>query len=83
MSVNNDELVPLSKMSLGQKGIIVAFSFDTKEGEQTQELGFSPGEQLEIVRYMPPGDIIEIKVREYFFSLSKHEADRIKIKPFF
>ena len=76
MPENKEQLVLLSSMPLGQKACIVAFSFDTGEGKRIQEIGFSLGEQLEIVRLDP----IEIKIRGYFFSLSKEEADHIKVK---
>ena len=83
MSDKKEELVSLTRMTLGQKGLIVAFSFDTKEGEHIQEMGLFPGEQLEIVRLPPSGDPIEIKIRGYFISLSKQQADHIKVKLFF
>jgi len=43
-------------------------------------MGLVPGEKLEIVRLPPLGDPIEIKIRGYFISLSRKEADRIKVK---
>jgi Fe2+ transport system protein FeoA len=80
VSEKDEQLVALSSMSLGQKGLVVAFSFDTDEGERIQKMGLSPGEQLEIVRLTPSGDPVEIKIRGYFVSLRKQEADRIKVK---
>ena len=74
-------LIALSSMSLGQKALIVAFSYDTDQGEQVQKMGLVPGEQLEIMRVPPQGDPIEIKIRGYFVSLRKQEADRIMVKP--
>jgi len=63
-------------MSLGQKAKLIAFSFDTEDGERIQKAGLTPGEELEMVRLDP----IEIKIRGYYLSLQKHEADRIKVK---
>ena len=80
MSEEKEQLIALSSMALGQKGLIVAFSFETEEGERIQKMGFAPGEQLEIVRLPSQGDPIEIKIRGYFVSLRKQEADRIKVK---
>ena len=68
-------------MLVGQKAFVTAFSYNTAEGETTQEIGLTPGEQLEIVRRSPDGDSIEIKIRGYFISLSKQEADLIKVEP--
>ena len=56
MTKNSEELVSLSQMPLGQKGLIVGFSFDTEQGERIQDMGLFPGEQLEIVRLSPEGD---------------------------
>ena len=81
MPPNDQQLIALSSLTLGQKAIIVGFSFDTNNGEQSQEIGFNPGEQLEIVRISPLGESIEIKIRGYFLSLHKQQADRIKVKP--
>jgi ferrous iron transport protein A len=80
MLENKQDLIALSSLSLGQKALVVAFSLDTKEGERIHEMGLVPGEQLEIVRLAPQGDPIEIRIRGYFVSLCKKEADRIKVK---
>ena len=80
MPDNNEQLIPLSSMTLGQKAQIVAYSFETEKGERVLEMDFSPGEYLEIVRSLTLTDPIEIKIRGYFFSLSKDEADHIKVK---
>ena len=82
MQENNQPLMTLSSLSLGQKAIIVGFSFDTTEGERIQEMGFNPGEQLEVVRITPQGDPIEIKIRGYFLSLRKQQAEQIMVKLF-
>ena len=80
MSGKDEQLIALSNMFLGQKAQVVAFSFDTESGERIQKMGLSAGEQLEIVRLPPSGGPIEIKIRGYFISLPKQEADRIKVK---
>jgi Fe2+ transport system protein FeoA len=74
------QTVPLSSLVLGQKGNIVAFSFDTIEGERIHEMGLTPGEEVEIVRYGLLGDPIEIKIRGYFLSLRKQDADHIRVR---
>jgi Fe2+ transport system protein FeoA len=82
MSGKDEELIALSSMSLGQKGLIVAFSFDVDGVQRVEKMGLFPGEQLEIVRLPPLGDPIEIKIRGYFLSLPKQEADHIMVKLF-
>ena len=80
MSNQEEQLVTLSSLSMGQKALLVAFLIDTPKGESIQKMGLTPGEQLEVVR-LAGDDSIEIKIRGYFLSLSKSEADRIKVKP--
>ena len=80
MSKEKTNLVMLSEMSVGQRGIIDDFSSETDGYERIEEMGVTPGEPVEIIRYAPLGDPIEIKVRGYHLSLRKQEADRIKVK---
>jgi Fe2+ transport system protein FeoA len=43
-------------------------------------MGLLPGTQVEVVRYAPLGDPVEIKVRGYNLSLRKHEAEQVWIQ---
>jgi Fe2+ transport system protein FeoA len=38
------------------------------------------GTRIELVRFAPMGDPVEIKVRGYNLTLRKHEADQIFVK---
>ncbi len=69
--------VVLSAMTVGQRAVIEHFRFD--ESERLEEMGLTPGETIEVIRYAPLGDPIEIKVRGYCLSLRKQEADQIKV----
>ena len=80
MSDRTSPLVALNTLSLGQKALIVAFTFDAGQGERIQKMGLVPGEQVEMVRLASLEGRIEIKVRGYFISLGKEEAERIKVK---
>ncbi len=35
---------------------------------------------MEVVRYAPLGDPVEIRVRGYHLSLRRHEADRVMVR---
>ena len=74
------QTVLLSQMTLGQRGTIDNFTAGSDDCERIEEMGVTPGEQVEIVRYAPMGDPIEIKVRGYSLSLRKQEAERIKVR---
>ena len=80
MTNNQANIVLLGQMSVGQRGIIDDFAFETDGYERIEEMGVTPGETVEIVRYAPFGDPIEIKIRGYLLSLRKQEADRIKVR---
>jgi Fe2+ transport system protein FeoA len=41
------------------------------------EMGLLVGTPVELVRFAPLGDPVEIKVRGYHLTLRKHEADQI------
>jgi Fe2+ transport system protein FeoA len=45
------------------------------------EMGLLVGTTIELVRFAPLGDPVEIKVRGYNLTLRKHEADRIFVRP--
>lgn len=75
----SDELILLSQMSVGQRGVIKDFTADNDDYERIVEMGVTPGEEIEVIRYAPLGDPIEIRVRGYLLSLRKAEAERIKV----
>lgn len=43
------------------------------------EMGLLVGTPVELVRFAPMGDPIEIKVRGYHLSLRRHEAEKIHV----
>lgn len=75
-----NKIVLLSEMPVGQRGVIDNFVFENDGYERIEEMGVTPGEPVEVVRFAPLGDPIEIKIRGYLLSLRKQEADRIKVK---
>jgi Fe2+ transport system protein FeoA len=44
------------------------------------EMGLLVGTSVELVRFAPLGDPVEIKVRGYNLTLRKHEAEQILVK---
>lgn len=70
----------LSAMAVGQKGIIRRFTVENEDCERVEEMGVTPGEEVEVVRYAPLGDPIEIKIRGYALSLRREEADLIEVE---
>ena len=70
----------LSELNVGQKAKIVNFLIESEDCERIEEMGVTPGEEIEVIRYAPLGDPIEIKVRGYALSLRKAEADLIEVE---
>ena len=45
------------------------------------EMGLISGTTVELVRFAPMGDPVEIKVRGYHLTLRRHEADMLFVEP--
>ena len=75
-----DNIKKLSELSLGQHGIITDFIEENDACARLEEMGMTPGEKVEVIRYAPLGDPIEVKVRGYLLSLRKEEADLIEVR---
>lgn len=69
--------IQLSEMKVGQTGQVVRFDEDNEVTQRIEEMGVTSGEDIQIVRFAPLGDPIEVKIRGYLLSLRKDEADAI------
>ena len=76
----NSRKISLNKLSVGQKARIREFVVESDDCERIEEMGVTPGEQVEVIRYAPLGDPIEIKIRGYLLSLRKEEAELIQVE---
>jgi Fe2+ transport system protein FeoA len=80
LSNNNEQVIALTKLPIGQKGVIIGFSLDNGQGENFHKLQITPGEEFQLVRFAPNGDV-EINIRGYFVFLPKQDAQHIMVKP--
>ena len=78
MSAEGQSLVSLP---MGTKGVVTAVSVPPEQRGRLLELGLVVGTEVELVRFAPLGDPVEIKVRGYHLSLRKHEAEQILVRP--
>jgi ferrous iron transport protein A len=76
-----DELVPLSSLPIGFLGTVADIRLPASQRGRVMEMGLLAGTQVELVRFAPLGDPVEIKVRGYNLSLRKHEAEQIWVRP--
>lgn len=69
---------PLSRLMPGDHGTIVRIA-TTKAKVRTRlmEMGLTKGTSIELVRFAPMGDPIEVKVKGYRLSLRREEAESV------
>jgi Fe2+ transport system protein FeoA len=73
--------VSLNKLSPGERGTITRITTSALHVRQRLlEMGMTKGTAIEIVRYAPMGDPIEVKVKGYRLSLRREEAESIIIQ---
>ena len=76
----SDATQPLSALAVGTPAVIAEIKIPAAARARLMEMGVLVGTPVELVRFAPLGDPIEIKVRGYNLSLRKHEADLILVK---
>lgn len=70
---------PLSSLAPGTKAVVREIRIPVQHRARLLEMGLLVGTAIEIVRFAPLGDPIELKVRGYHLSLRRHEADQILV----
>jgi Fe2+ transport system protein FeoA len=73
-------MVPLSSLRPGSKGTVGRIDILPAQRGRLLEMGLLVGTSLELVRFAPLGDPVEIRLRGYHLSLRRHEADQIWIR---
>ena len=74
------ESQPLTSLAAGSAGIVTQIQVAPENRARLLEMGLLVGTQVELVRFAPLGDPVEIKVRGYNLTLRKHEAEQIWVK---
>jgi len=70
---------PLTSLTAGTSARIVALELPPADRPRLMEMGLLVGTPVELVRFAPLGDPVELKVRGYHLSLRRHEAERILV----
>jgi ferrous iron transport protein A len=76
-----DAAQPLSSLAAGAAGTVAEIRIPAETRGRLLEMGLLVGTPVELVRFAPLGDPVEIKVRGYHLTLRKHEADLIFVRP--
>ena len=71
---------PLSSLSPGAAGRVTQINVPSGNRPRLMEMGLLVGTPVELVRFAPLGDPVEIKIRGYHLTLRKHEAEQILVR---
>ena len=69
--------IPLSQLPVGQTGIVQEVRDQGFLSQRLLEMGIIRGTLIEVIRFAPMGDPIDIRIRGYHLSLRREEADGI------
>ena len=70
----------LDTLRPGQSAIVTAIHVEPESAERLMELGLLEGTPIQLLKFAPLGDPLEILVRGYHLSLRKYEAQHIEIE---
>jgi Fe2+ transport system protein FeoA len=73
-------LQPLTSVALGSRATVAEIKLPPESRPRLMEMGLLVGTAVELVRFAPLGDPVEIKVRGYNLTLRKHEAEQIWVR---
>jgi ferrous iron transport protein A len=71
---------PLTSVSLGITATVKEINLPPASRPRLMEMGLLVGTPVELVRFAPLGDPVEIKVRGYHLTLRRHEAEQILVE---
>ena len=72
-------IVSLSQMAIGQHGTVEDVRQEGSACQRLLEMGITKGTFVEVVRFAPMGDPIDIKIRGYHLSLRRKEAETVQV----
>jgi ferrous iron transport protein A len=70
----------LADLQAGEQGRVIAVALPPENRQRLIEMGLTKGAELQVIRFAPLGDPIDIKVRGYHLSVRRHEAEAIQIE---
>ena len=74
------QIKTLNEMAVAEAGEVQNVKGDPTISQWLWEMGFAPGAQVEVIRFAPLGDPMEVKIRGYRLALRKREASMITVK---
>jgi Fe2+ transport system protein FeoA len=71
----------LDQLRPGQRARIEALDGDDALSQRLMEMGLLEGEEVEVIRFAPLGEPVEVRLGDYCLSLRRREAARIRVTP--
>lgn len=71
---------PLTELAIGAKGVVAEIKVAPDHKPRLMEMGLLVGTPVELVRFAPMGDPVEIKVRGYHLSLRRSDASLVFVR---
>jgi Fe2+ transport system protein FeoA len=80
MSGEAQDAEPLSDLRPGERARVVAIAVADSNRGRILEMGLTVGSSVEVIRFAPLGDPMEVKVRGAHISLRKADAAGIRVQ---
>ena len=74
------ESQPLTSLKLGAEATVSHINLRPEQRGRLLEMGLLVGTPVQLVRFAPLGDPVEIKVRGYHLTLRRQEAEQILVQ---
>ena len=75
------DVTPLATLTPGQSGVIAELHGDDSLRVRLMEMGLIRGETVQVLKYAPLGDPVELDVAGYHLSIRKDDAQSILVAP--
>ena len=72
---------PLTSLQIGGCGTVTEIKLPPEHRGRLLEMGLVAGTALQLVRFAPLGDPVEIKLRGYYLTLRRQDAEQILVQP--
>ena len=73
-------MMTLDQLQPHDKARIIQIKGDDEAADRLMEMGLVEETELEVVRFAPMGDPMEVKVRGYHLTLRKAEAKNVEVE---
>ncbi|HUD47324.1 MAG TPA: FeoA family protein [Candidatus Baltobacteraceae bacterium] len=75
------ESLPLTSLKIGGAATVCEIKLRPEHRGRLLEMGLLVGTSVQLVRFAPLGDPVEIKVRGYHLTLRRQDAEQILVRP--